>query len=53
MGVVLPLEYNPKAIQGRSSIIETEAQINSDFHKQFLIVMLLLQIMKMFLIKLI
>lgn len=31
MGVVLPLEYNPKAIQGRSSIIETEAQINSDF----------------------
>lgn len=31
MGVVLPLEYNPKAIQGRSSIVETEAQINSDF----------------------
>lgn len=33
LGVVLPLKYDPKARQARSTIAETEAQIASDFDK--------------------
>lgn len=33
LGVVLPLKYDPKAKQARSTIAETEAQIASDFDK--------------------
>lgn len=32
LGVVLPLKYDPKAKQARSTIAETEAQIESDFN---------------------
>lgn len=31
LGIVMPLTYNPKALQARSSITETEAQIEKDF----------------------
>lgn len=33
LGVVLPLKYDPKAMQARSTIAETEAQIAADFAK--------------------
>ncbi|MGE8555265.1 MAG: RagB/SusD family nutrient uptake outer membrane protein [Chryseobacterium jejuense] len=33
LGVVLPLKYDPKALQARSTIAETEAQIEADFNK--------------------
>lgn len=33
LGVVLPLKYDPKAKQARSTIAETEAQIAADFDK--------------------
>ncbi|UHO37988.1 RagB/SusD family nutrient uptake outer membrane protein [Chryseobacterium capnotolerans] len=33
LGVVLPLKYDPRAKQGRSTIAETEAQIEADFAK--------------------
>lgn len=33
LGVVLPLKYDPKAKQARSTIAETEAQIEADFTK--------------------
>lgn len=33
LGVVLPLKYDPKARQSRSTIAETEAQIAADFDK--------------------
>lgn len=33
LGVVLPLKYDPKAMQARSTIAETEAQITADFDK--------------------
>ncbi|WET48403.1 RagB/SusD family nutrient uptake outer membrane protein [Chryseobacterium indologenes] len=33
LGVVLPLKYDPKAMQARSTIAETEAQIAADFDK--------------------
>ena len=31
LGIVMPLTYDPKALQARSSITETEAQIEKDF----------------------
>lgn len=33
LGVVLPLKFDPRAIQGRATISETEAQIEADFAK--------------------
>ncbi|ROI07675.1 RagB/SusD family nutrient uptake outer membrane protein [Chryseobacterium sp. H3056] len=33
LGVVTPTKYDPKALQARSTITETEAQIESDFNK--------------------
>ena len=33
LGIVLPLKYDPKALQARSTIAETEAQIEADFTK--------------------
>jgi len=33
LGIVTPLKYDPKALQARSTIAETEAQIESDFNK--------------------
>ncbi|WP_300674332.1 RagB/SusD family nutrient uptake outer membrane protein [Soonwooa sp.] len=33
LGVVLPLKYDPKALQPRATIAQTEAQIESDFAK--------------------
>lgn len=33
LGIVLPLKYDPTAKQGRSTIAETEAQIEADFTK--------------------
>lgn len=33
LGVVTPLKYDPKALKARSTITETEAQIEADFNK--------------------
>lgn len=33
LGVVTPTKYDPKALQARSTIAETEAQIEADFNK--------------------
>jgi len=33
LGIVLPLKYDPKALQPRATIAETEAQIEADFAK--------------------
>lgn len=33
LGVVTPTKYDPKALQARSTIVETEAQIEADFNK--------------------
>lgn len=33
LGIVLPLTYDPKASKGRSTVAETEAQIEADFNK--------------------
>ena len=33
LGVVTPLKYEPKALKARSTITETEAQIEADFNK--------------------
>ncbi|GJN60018.1 MAG: membrane protein [Elizabethkingia anophelis] len=33
LGIVLPLKYDPKALQPRATIAETEAQIDADFTK--------------------
>lgn len=33
LGIVTPLKYDPKALQARSTIAETETQIESDFNK--------------------
>jgi len=33
LGIVLPLEYDPKALMPRATIEQTEAQIESDFEK--------------------
>lgn len=33
LGIVLPLKYDPKALQSRSTVAETEAQIAADFAK--------------------
>ena len=34
LGVVTPLKYDPKALKARSTITETEAQIEADFRKE-------------------